>query len=195
MEEVQNKTAVFLFLQSLRTRGTGRTGGGSFVASRSSPPHNLAGVLLFADLMGLCREMNRGRRRSEFFFLSPICPIRSVLVSPYRGISSRCSASALRSHRGKPRHRRKDPRTLAAFAGRLHRKSCCSCSRWSRRASVRQLGKQASWTTMSTGPQTTVLNRKSFTRMLFYFIIILPGHSFRKQLLVSLKLPWHSEPP
>lgn len=95
--------------------------------------------------------------------------MRSVLASPYRGISSRCSASALRSRRGKPRHRRRDPRTLAASAGRLRRKSCCSCSRWSRRASVRQLGNQPAVDTMSAGPQTTVVNRKLFTKVLFFF--------------------------
>lgn len=79
----------------------------------------------------------------RFSVFRPFCYSRSARVSPYRGISSRCSASALRSHRGKPRHRRRGPRTLAASAGRLHRKSCCSCSRWSRRASVHRLREQA----------------------------------------------------
>lgn len=63
----------FFFLLGLRTRGISRTGGGGLVASRSFPPHNLASVLLFADLMGLFKEINRGRGRSEF--LSPFADL------------------------------------------------------------------------------------------------------------------------
>lgn len=118
----------------------------------------------------LQKKMNRGRRGSEFFFLwlnSHTCTC-SVLMLLYRGISSRCSASALRSHRGKPRHQRKGPHRLAASAGRLRRKSCCSCSRRSRRASVRQL-KSAIVRHLSL--KTTVLNRKSFIKVGFLFFL------------------------
>lgn len=49
------------FLQGLRTRGIGRAGGGGLVASRSFPPHDVAGVLLLADLVGLFKETDSSK--------------------------------------------------------------------------------------------------------------------------------------
>lgn len=56
-----------------------------------------------------------------------------------QGIFSRCSVSALPFHQGKVLHQRKALHKLSASAGHLHRKSCCSCPRWSKNASVHQL--------------------------------------------------------
>lgn len=55
-----------------RTRGVGGTGGGGLVASGGPLPHNRAGVLLLADLMGLWEEV--GRKQEAGVSLSPVLP-------------------------------------------------------------------------------------------------------------------------
>lgn len=125
------------------TRGISRAGDGGLVSGGGFPPHNVAGVLLVADLVGIFK-VYRDKERNKFRFLHSVvhlccCSFAVGDEVAHRGISSRCSASVLHSHQGKIHHQRTDPCRLAASAGRLLRKSCCSCSKKSRRARVHQL--------------------------------------------------------